>query len=719
MKTLSCSFIILILVYFTSNAQKSNRQTYPIQLSWKVLEGQTQNGGEQVSEISIQNKGKQFFPTSGWSIYFNAADPRNADKDNLKIKLEHINGDYFKFVPGQDFEGLRPGEIIKIKVLSRFFKKQTDTPNGFYIVFDNDSSGPFLIKTGVLSIQNDHEEFELAKKTYQQNQLTATGSNKNLSAIFPTPLFFQKNEEVFSLDKGVKIITDPSFKSEANYLANELGKVLGITPAIVASAPNKTIILKKKAITGSEAYELSVRENQVTISASTSAGVFYGIQSLKMLLPTNSWKGVHASVPIKGVEVKDEPRFPHRAFMMDLARNFQPKTVVLKLLDLLALYKINVLHLHLNDDEGWRIAISGLPELTSVGSKRGHDMKEKRSIYPSYGSGPYVNQSSGSGFYSKTDFIEILKYANQRHISVIPEFESPGHARAAIKSMDVRYQRLMKAGQEKAAKQYLLRDLEDQSIYRSVQGWNDNVINPALPSVYNFIQKIVDETVAMYQEAGAPLKTIHFGGDEVPSGVWEKSPAVDRLIKGKEISSVDELCYYYFSKVSKILEAKNLYLSGWEEVGERKIIVNGEKKMVLEPRFFDQNVHLDVWNNLSGNEDLAYRLANAGYKVVLTNVTNLYLDLSYNKSYQEPGQYWGGYVDVDKLFSFIPLNYYKNQKENTQGEDLTPEHFDGMEHLSEAGKKNIVGLQASLWSEKITDKNEFEYLLLPKLLGFA
>ena len=129
--------------------------------------------------------------------------------------------------------------------------------------------------------------------------------------------------------------------------------------------------------------------------------------------------------------------------------------------------------------------------------------------------------------------------------------------------------------------------------------------------------------------------------------------------------------------------------------------------------------HLDVWNNLAGNEDLAYKLANAGYKVVLTNVTNLYLDLAYTKSHCEPGQYWGGYVDVDKPFSFTPLNYYKNQKENKFGESLPDSFFHSKEKLTRFGETNIIGLQAPLWSEIITSKERFEYLLLPKLLGAA
>ncbi|WP_448635539.1 family 20 glycosylhydrolase [Pedobacter panaciterrae] len=393
---------------------------------------------------------------------------------------------------------------------------------------------------------------------------------------------------------------------------------------------------------------------------------------------------------------------------------------MLKVLDVMALYKMNVLHFHLNDDEGWRLEIQGLPELTTIGSQRGHTIDDSKNILPSYGSGSEIGVNSGSGFYTRSDFIEILKYATARHIRVIPEIETPGHARAAIKSMDARYERLMKAGKKEEAGQYLLRDLNDKSIYESVQGWNDNVINVALPSAYNFLEKVVDEIRIMYTEANAPLATIHFGGDEVPAGVWEKSPAVANLLKtDTSIKGVDEMWHYYFSKVNNMLKAKQLYLSGWEEIGLRKALVNGEKKMVLDDRFANENFHADVWNNLSGNEDLAYKLANEGYKVVLTCVTNLYLDLATNKSFNETGQYWGGYVDVEKPYYFVPYELFKNLKEDESGNPIDKKKLEGKTTLTEFGKSNIVGIQSPLWSEIIKTPERFEYMLLPKLFGVA
>lgn len=714
---LFASICLLLIITQTYGQKKTTLQK--VNLTWYIVENNYKNKEQTLSELVLTNSSNSVFPSSGWKIYFNSGNPRNAGADSLLLKITHINGDLFTLTPGKNFKGIAPKKSVSVSILSRNLKNITDYSEGFYIVYDNAPTQPL-----VLSLKNNskidysNQGKAIASQTFAQNKLINEIKANNLNPVLPTPVSYEKATGTFQLNKFTKITANPTFTKEVHILNEELSKVL-VSPQI-ASANKNNISLQLKPSLSEEAYELEITPSAITIFASEPAGAFYGIQSLKSLLPPAAWKEKKENIFISACIIKDEPRFRHRAFMMDISRNFQPKAEILKVLDVLSFYKLNVLHLHFNDDEGWRIAIDGLPELTEVGGRRGHTLTEDEHLFPSYGSGPFVNNPYGSGYLSKVDFIEILKYANARHIKVIPEYETPGHARAAIKAMDARYKRLIKAGKPTEAKQYLLRDLEDQSIYRSVQGFNDNVINPALPSVYNFIGKIIDETVAMYQEAGAPLQTIHFGGDEVPNGVWEKSPAVKALLeKDKSIENVDELWHYYFKKVNALLKAKNLYLSGWEEIGLKKQLVNGKKQMVLDTRFAEENFHTDVWNNLKGNEDLAYKLANAGYKVVLTNVTNMYLDLAYNKNYNEIGQYWGGYVDADKPFNFIPFDYYKNQTEDQYGNPLPKNYYNDMDRLNENAKANIVGLQAPLWSEVLHSKERFEYLFLPKILGLA
>src|SRR3989442_602738 len=289
--------------------------------------------------------------------------------------------------------------------------------------------------------------------------------------------------------------------------------------------------------------------------------------------------------------------------MLDIARNFHPKPVVLRTLDLLARYKLNVFHLHLTDDEGWRIELTSLPALTAVGARRGHTLDSGTHLPPAFGSGPDVDRPWGSGFYSRGDYVEILRYAAARHIEVIPEIEMPGHARAAIKSME-------------ANQQYRLNDPDDRSVYTSAQGYHDNVMNPALESTYRFIERVVGELVAMDREAGVALRHIHMGGDEVPAGVWEGSPVVQAYLKAHNLTSVDDLWFAFYGRVEQILKTQGLLPSGWEEIAVRKTHRAGQPTNIPNPDFAARGWRAYVWNNVPGGgaEDLAYRLAKCGFR---------------------------------------------------------------------------------------------------------
>ncbi|MFP5079184.1 family 20 glycosylhydrolase [Pedobacter sp. JCM 36344] len=698
--------LVLILTKVSYSQKRSSFDARGLKVSWETVENNYKETKETYSKLTLTNISKEFFPASGWTLYFNAPNLKSLNETGGSVKVELINGDFFKARPERIFKGLGSGKSIVIPLLSRDLIKRTDFPRGFYVVFSSRPSNAIpVIYEALTAIDYSRQQQLIAEKNYQENDEIEDIPLSLLPPIFPSPSSIKNTKDIFNLNKLTKIITDPAFGPEAAYLNDEFEKLFTFKPLPGTTEKQNVIILQKLSLPSKEAYKLQVTSNEIIIGASGKEGLFYGIQSLKNLFPISIWSTKQDAIAIPGISVSDAPRFPHRAFMMDIARNFQGKKAILKVIEMISFYKLNVLHLHLNDDEGWRIEIPGLPELTDVGSKRGHTLNEQENLIPSYGSGPTVNANSGSGFLTRADYLEILEYATIRHVEVIPEFETPGHARAAIKSMDARYEKLLKSGDKTGAEQYLLRDLNDASVYRSVQGWNDNVINPALPSVYKFIEKLADEMIAVYKEAGAPLNTIHFGGDEVPAGVWEKSPAVANLLKiDASVTSVDEVWNYYFKNVNRILKARNLFLSGWEEIGLKKEMVNGQKQMVLDPRFAGENFHANVWNNLNPNEDLAYKLANAGYKVILTNVTNMYIDLAYNKNFEEPGQYWGGFVDVDKLFRFNPFKL--DQPANK-------------EVLTEKGKRNIIGLQAPLWSEIITTEGQLEYLMLPKLLGLA
>ena len=701
---------LALLVLASCSSPETGKGSGDISLQWEIIASPAAGTDETHSMLTIINRSPDTLASTGWSIFFNTGVARVADADTALAAIELVNGDFFQLYPRNGWQPLPPGGTVEINVMSRRIRNFTDIPKGFYLVSDQHPEGLTLPLTVSPFAQADSLELILAKQVYAENAHIADLPLAQLPPVLPTPVSYRYTGDAFTLSAGaINIGADADFAKEAAYLQSELAALFNDEPQVVEQTPGTTIMLSQVEGISPEGYRLVVDAGGVVIEATTRQGVFYGIQSLKGLFPHEAWRETQESITLPGVTIADEPRFGHRAVMLDVARNFQTKEQVMKVMDLLAFYKVNVLHFHLTEDEAWRIEIPGLPELTEVGGRRGHTVDDADRLMPSYGSGPDVTQAPGSGYYSRADYVEMLRYASERYIRVIPEIETPGHARAAIKAMDARYQAFMDKGDTTAAQQYLLRDPGDRSAYRSIQNWDDNIINVALPSTYSFLEKVTDELINMYQEAGAPLATIHFGGDEVPNGVWEQSPAVQQLMASNDmVKHVDDLWYYFFNRIQSMLALRDLYLSGWEEIGMKKAVIEGQRRMVVEPRFAKENFHTDVWNNLGDNIDLAYRLANAGYQVVLTNVSNFYIDLAYNSSFYEPGQYWGGYVDVEKPFRFAPFDYYRSLDAGAAGERLT-----------DAGRANIVGLQAPLWAEIITSPERMEYLLVPKLFGLA
>lgn len=722
-----CFFLTLGTTVFGQNSSPKN--SVPLSISWQPVENNYLGKEQSLSVLEIKNNSKEFFPASGWKLFFNFIRIITPKNQNDKFDIHHVNGDLFYFTPSKSFVGLKPGESIRYEMIANsWLVNVSDAPQGFYIVWDDKQIQP-LAGVNIIRPRDDKKFYRVGGDAevspamlYEKNKLIKEIPTEKLTKIFPTPEFYQEFDQSFTINAATKIVFAKEFEQEAKTLNTEFLGLFGKKLKIGFSPVAKNVISIAKNNLPAEAYELDITPQGIVIKAGTASGVFYGIQSLKTLFNPNVYAShKNKSIVVKSVKVKDQPRFLYRGLMLDVARNFQTKAEIKRILDLMGLYKLNTLHFHLNDDEGWRLEIPALPELTAVGAKRAHVFDgDQPTLPPSYGSGPFANQSSGSGYYSKADFIEILRYAAERHIQVIPEIETPGHARAAIKAMEARYQRLMKEGKPEEASKYLLHDDKDVSAYRSVQKWNDNVMDVAMPSVYTFLELVTDEVIGMYKEAKAPLNTIHFGGDEVPNGVWEESPSFKKLqLTDTSIKGTEDLWEYFFNKVQKMLANKGLYVSGWEEVGLHKMMVNGKKTWMPNEAFSDRNIHLNVWNNLLGNEDLAYRLANSGYKVIISFVNNFYLDMAYQKNFEEPGFYWGGFTDLAKPYSFIPFDYLKNQQKNYLGRQLSKQVLQKSAKLTAFGKSNIQGIQGQLWSETVKNAQQAEYLILPRLLPLA
>lgn len=511
------------------------------------------------------------------------------------------------------------------------------------------------------------------------------------------------------LDAKVALTYPDEYAGEAKLLKEKLAALYGLE---VADEAPVTIVLEelsdKARAVNAEYYNLVIGDSLIKIAAATPHGIFNGTQTLLSIL-----KGKAVPYRLEAMSVEDYPDLLYRGQMIDIARNFTTVDNLKKLIDIFASYKMNVLHFHFADDEAWRLDIPGLEELTAVGSRRGHTVDESRCLYPCYDGGCDPDAATvGNGHYSREDFIGLLRYAAERHIRVIPEIESPGHARAAIVSMKARYNKYKETDMAKAT-EYLLSEPEDTSRYESVQYYTDNVINVALPSSYRFMEKVIRELAAMYKEAGVPLSTVHLGGDEVAHGVWLGSPKCMALMKEKGMTKPHDLAEYFITQMADIMQKNGLKFSGWQEVA----LGHTEE---AHRQLKSQAAGVYCWNTVPGYEEVVYRIANDGYPVILCNVGNFYMDMAYNGHPDERGLDWGGYVDEAVSFSMLPFSIYRSLRTDRAGNPVDLEQAGkGKTALTAVGKKNILGVQGQLFAETIRSFDGVEYLLFPKIMGLA
>ena len=677
-----------------------------LQLRWE-LERDVFQGASGLSRaaFTLTNRDAKLLPPSGWAIYFSALHAPQPGSVEGGFTSEDLTGDLHRLVPAAGFAGLAPGASIRIAYLTHLLLNRSFVPRGPYIVFDDakDVGVPLNDYVAVPFERPPQGEGRDSRVVSPEDQFALDSAirvtpSSELPPVFPTPVEVTLGAGALHLTALPPVEAPEALRNEAAFAAEYLRPYFGSTRK-GGVPPLRLDVGPITGQTSSEAYSLVVDPVQgVRIVGVSPAGVFYGLQSLRGLLPAPTPR---AGLVLPAIRVVDAPRFGYRGLMLDVARNFQPKPVVLRVLDLLARYKLNVFHLHLTEDEGWRIEMPSLPELTAVGARRGHPLESGQHLPPAFGSGPDVDRPWGSGFYSRADYVEILRYAAARHIEVIPELEMPGHARAAIKAMQ-------------ANQQYTLSDPDDRSVYTSAQGYHDNVMNPALESTYRFVERVVGDLAALHREAGVPLRHIHMGGDEVPAGVWQGSPAVQAYMKAHGLASVDDLWFVFYGRVEQILKAQGLTPAGWEEIAVRKTHRDGRTTNIPNPDFAARGWRAYVWNNVPGGgaEDLAYRLANGGYDVVLSPVSNLYFDLAWNQNPEESGLDWGGYVDLRKPFEFIPFDYYRNVR-------VDPSVFVGKDRLTDYGRTHVVGIQGNLWAETLGAEGRLEYMLLPRLFALA
>ena len=450
--------------------------------------------------------------------------------------------------------------------------------------------------------------------------------------------------------------------------------------------------------TDPEQYRLEITPQGIHIRASSVAGLDYALFTLAQLYDAST-----QSLPATVIE--DAPRYAFRSLHIDVARHFRSADYLKRLIDVMALLKLNHLQLHLADDEGWRIEIPGLPELTDIGATRCFDLQEHRCLLPQLGT-DVSRESAASGYLSRAAFVALLRYANERHIRVIPAIDMPGHARAAIVSMRARTDRLMRAGQQAQAEEYQLHEEDDHTVYRSVQHYRDNTLNPCIPGTRRFVNKVVKEMKAMYQDAGVPLSYFHLGADET-AGAWVDSPQCQRQMTPAQAVDSHQVAGDFVASVANDISTLGVMPAAWSD-GVMNALAHSDMVPTLT----------NVWASLADNAaGISHQLINRGWPVVLSLPDILYFDFPHAADPLEPGYYWGARaIDSFAVFQLMPDNLpgMALWRTDRMGVPLVT-----ADPIPRAADKRLFGLQAQLWSETVMTDAQADYQLFPRLLAFA
>ncbi|MDA0149358.1 beta-N-acetylhexosaminidase [Vibrio sp. LaRot3] len=689
--------------------------------------------------MTLENQGEAV-NSKDWTIYFHSI-RLILDVDNDQFKITRVTGDLHKLEPTEKFDGFAAGEKVEIPLIGEYWQLfETDFMPGAFVTAPD--AEPKMIAS--LDVQDMASvvsglEGEKLKRTPGDNNVFATAvtrfeKNSDLAqqdvstTLVPTPLHVEAGQGKISAAQGIALPSE-LFSAEQLTALNTRANVLDIDLNGAVKVSTSIIPTEFPAELGKAgAYELKITQQGIDIKGYDQAGLFYAVQSVFGLM------GEDETLP--EILIVDAPRFDYRGVMVDVARNFHTKDAILATLDQMAAYKLNKLHLHLTDDEGWRLEIPGLPELTDVGGQRCFDLDEQNCLLPQLGSGPSTD-NFGSGYFSKADYVEILKYAKARHIEVIPEIDMPAHARAAIISMEARYDRLMAAGDEAGANEYRLTDPQDTSNVTTIQFYDKHsFVNPCQESSSRFVDKVISEVAAMHNEAGMPLTTWHFGGDEAKNiklgagfqdnnaadpVAWKgnidlskqdkpfaKSPQCQALVANGTVNDFGQLPGYFAQEVSKIAVKNGIpHFQAWQD--GLKYIEGGAET------FASEATRVNFWDVLYwGGTGSVYEWAKKGYDVVVSNPDYVYMDMPYEVDPKERGYYWATRAtDTRKMFGFAPENMPQNAETSVDRDG------NGFTGKGEVEAKPFYGLSAQLWSETVRTDEQYEYMVFPRVLAAA
>ena len=698
--------LALVMAAMTMSAQS------PIAVDWRMGQNNT-TANNYSSRFVIKNISKQPL-NSDWEFFFNQFSRSVSVPAGCPVDVEEVSTTYYRIRPNANYKTLAAGDSLVIDlVMGGALINKNYMPGGGHVVLNGDMTKPIAVNINRSPLDKpgqwrDHKAYPDGNYMYAYNEAIngfGDGYTGNDYDIFPAPKQvdiedgFTQVGSLVSIKYG-KWFQWGGYRRAKALLTDELQK-----RGVYVSSGQKTVIellLDKKLSTNGEYYTLRVHDGKISIHGVTQAALMNGVKTLIAALDHS--KGHR----LQNCFVIDWPDFGYRGVMLDIARNFVINPADFKrTIDLLSYYKINTIQFHFTDDEAWRLEIPGFPELTQVAARRGATLDEKgylAQIFDGNGNPDDLSQC-GNGYFTRAQFIELLKYARAHGVRIIPEIETPGHARAAIVAMKNR------AMNNPTAEQFRLWDDRNESVFTSAQSYHDNVLNVASDDVYRFIDRVVEELQKMYKEAGLKLEIVHLGGDEVPNNAWSKSPDVQALMQREGLKTQHEVSEYYIKRISQLLAARKIRIEGWQEVA---LDHKPEFNAVVAPHVAGVN----AWSTVGSRSDVPYRLANDGYPVILSNVTNFYMDMGYSWHQNEQGLHWGGKVDEFDAWSGLPANIYASARTAVDGTPLNiTTAGDGKAKLEKP--ENIIGIQAQLWGETLRSFDEVQYMLLPKMMGVS
>ncbi len=669
----------------------------------------------------------------GWQIYFSHISPVQSDQSD-EFTIEHVNGDLHRISLTDAFSGFKAGESKKLIFRVNFWMlSETDAlPN--YIISSENLTAKVIASTKVAvdkdtgieylpfvdSFTDVNRQFKRTKNDatqwldstllYQRNLAVSDKKLDVSKVIIPSPKTVNYDAEQSWLDaaNGFKVNFGNVKHADVSVALARLAK-LGFKANTAGVPLGLAINADDSKLAGS--YKLVINTQGIDITGVDANGVFNGLQSLASLVTINESR-------LPSLQVIDQPHYAFRGMLVDVARNFHSKAFILTLLDQMAAYKLNKLHLHLGDDEGWRLEIPGLPELTDIGSKRCFDPQEQKCLMSQLGAGVDSN-TPVNGYYSVSDYQEILRAATARHIQVIPSLDMPGHSRAAIKSMRARYNKYQDQGDKQKANEFLLEDFADTTEYSSVQYYNDNTINVCLESSYAFVTEVMKQVKKIHQQVGHPLTRYHIGADET-AGAWLASPACQEFIANNDqgVTDMKQLGAYFIERVAGILSSLDIETAGWSDGLSHTRTEN-----------MPEVVQANAWDVLSwGGHGKVHELANRNWQIVVSTPDAMYFDFPYEADPKEHGYYWASrQINTEKIFQFMPDNLPAHAEFWLDRQDL-PYVADDSLQKDEQGNilsmplakgKKYIGLQGQLWSENTRTDDMAEYKVYPRLLALA